>query len=77
MNKAILPGSNLVAELRPEARNAPESGIVEVMNYGRLRQGLIPLWVGEGDLPTPRFIADAAARSANWGQAMRLSHSSP
>lgn len=68
MNKAILPGSNLVAELRPEARNAPESGIVEVMNYGRLRPGLIPLWVGEGDLPTPSFIADAAARSLAAGE---------
>jgi len=68
MNKAILPGSTLVAELRPEARNAPESGIVEVMNYGRLRPGLIPLWVGEGDLPTPAFIADAAARSLAAGE---------
>ncbi len=68
MNKAILPGSSLVAELRPEARNAPESGIVEVMNYGRLRPGLIPLWVGEGDLPTPAFIAGAAARSLAAGE---------
>ncbi|MCU4178931.1 pyridoxal phosphate-dependent aminotransferase [Bosea sp. BH3] len=68
MNKALLPGSTLVAEIRPEARNAPESGIVEVMNYGRLRQGLIPLWVGEGDLPTPSFIADAAARSLAAGE---------
>lgn len=68
MNKAILPGSTLVAELRPEARNAPESGIVEVMNYGRLRPGLIPLWVGEGDLQTPSFIADAAARSLAAGE---------
>ena len=39
--------------LRAEARDAPESGIVEVFNYGRGREGLIPLWVGEGDLPTP------------------------
>jgi len=68
MNKAILPGSTLLAEIRPEARNAPESGIVEVMNYGRLRPGLIPLWVGEGDLPTPSFIADAAARSLAAGE---------
>ncbi|KQK31084.1 aspartate aminotransferase [Bosea thiooxidans] len=68
MNTAILPGSTLVAELRPEAVNAPESGIVEVMNYGRLRPGLIPLWVGEGDLPTPSFISDAAARSLAAGE---------
>ena len=68
MNTAILPGSTLIAELRPEARNAPESGIVEVMNHGRLRPGLIPLWVGEGDLSTPAFIADAAARSLAAGE---------
>ena len=37
MNIATLPGSTLVSDLRPEALNAPESGIVEVMNYGRLR----------------------------------------
>src|SRR5215468_7851140 len=48
--------------LRREARDAPESGIVEVMNYGRDRAGLIPLWAGEGDLVTPAFIADAAMR---------------
>ena len=40
-----------------EARLAPESGIVAVVNYGRGRHGLIPLWAGEGDLPTPEFIS--------------------
>ncbi len=54
--------------LRPEAREAPESGIVEVFNYGRNRPGLIPLWVGEGDLPTPGFIAEAASRSLAAGE---------
>lgn len=54
--------------LRPEALGAPESGIVEVFNYGRTREGLIPLWVGEGHLPTPGFIAEAAARSLAAGE---------
>jgi aspartate/methionine/tyrosine aminotransferase len=45
------------------AQNAPTSGIVEVFNYGRNKAGLIPLWVGEGDAPTPPFIAEAAAKS--------------
>ena len=49
--------------LRPEAEGAPESGIVEVANYGRGRPGLIPLWIGEGHLPTPPFIAAAANRA--------------
>lgn len=50
----------ITSYLRPEARLAPESGIVAVMNHGRLREGLIPLWAGEGDLPTPEFITRAA-----------------
>ena len=54
--------------LRPEAALAPESGIVEVANYGRGKPDLIPLWVGEGDLPTPQFIAEAATRSLAAGE---------
>jgi aspartate/methionine/tyrosine aminotransferase len=63
-----MTSGNLVAALRPEARDAPESGIVEVFNYGRTREGLVPLWVGEGDLPTPDFISDAAVRSLRAGE---------
>ena len=54
--------------LRREAREAPQSGIVEVMKHGFGRPGLIPLWAGEGDLPTPAFICDAAARSLAAGE---------
>ena len=46
--------------IRPMAASLPESGIIEVVNYGRERPGLIPFWAGEGDLPTPDFICDAA-----------------
>ena len=59
---------SLVESLRPEARLAPESGIVAVANYGRGREGLIPLWVGEGDLPTPAFISDAVTRALAAGE---------
>ena len=58
----------LADALRREAGAAPESGIVEVANYGRGRAGLIPLWVGEGDLPTPSFICEAATRGARGGR---------
>jgi aspartate/methionine/tyrosine aminotransferase len=58
----------LMSALRPEARNAPHSGIVEVFNHGRNKPGLIPLWVGEGDLPTPSFIVDAAEKSLRAGE---------
>jgi aspartate/methionine/tyrosine aminotransferase len=57
-----------VLAIRPEAENAPESGIVEVANYARGREGVIPLYVGEGDLPTPAFICDAAARALRAGE---------
>src|ERR1700754_506538 len=54
--------------LTASAKGLPESGIVEVMNYGRRREGTIALWAGEGDLPTPDFISDAAARSLKAGE---------
>lgn len=54
--------------IRPEAADAPTSGIVDVMGAGRGRPGLIPLWVGEGDRPTPPFIAEAAARALHDGE---------
>ena len=59
---------NLIETLRAEARAAPESGIVEVANRGRGREGIIPLWAGEGDLPTPAFITDAATRALSGGE---------
>ncbi|ESW84048.1 pyridoxal phosphate-dependent aminotransferase [Mesorhizobium sp. C280B] len=58
----------LIDTLRAEARAAPESGIVAVMNRGRGRDGMIPLWAGEGDLPTPAFITDAAAKAMAGGE---------
>lgn len=54
--------------LRAAARLAPESGIVELMNYARGREGMIPLWVGEGDLPTPDFISQAASAALAGGE---------
>ncbi len=59
---------SVLDDIRPEARALPASGIVEVFDYGRNRQGLIPLWVGEGDLPTPGFICDAAVASLSAGE---------
>ncbi|APF38604.1 aspartate aminotransferase [Chelatococcus daeguensis] len=59
---------SLLSSLRREAREAPASGIVDVVNHGRTRPGLIPLWVGEGDMSTPAFIAEAATRSLVAGE---------
>ena len=53
-------GHTLPGPVNAVALAAPESGIVEVVNRGRERSGVIPLWVGEGDTPTASFICDAA-----------------
>ena len=37
-----------------------ETDIVKIAKYGWGRQGLIPMWFGEGDVPTPTFISHAA-----------------
>ena len=55
--------TSLIDALRPSAQRTPESGIVRVFNYGRTKQGLIPLWAGEGDTPTPELIYRAATDS--------------
>ena len=47
---------------------SPESGIVDIMNYGRRRGGVMPLWAGEGDLATPAFISEAAMASLRDGE---------
>ncbi|MBL8581190.1 MAG: pyridoxal phosphate-dependent aminotransferase [Rhizobiaceae bacterium] len=54
--------------LSARAAAAPASGIAEVMRHGFGRAGIIPLWVGEGDLPTARPICDAAAQSLARGE---------
>jgi Aspartate/tyrosine/aromatic aminotransferase len=54
--------------LSPRALGVPESGIVEIINYARGRDGLLPLWAGEGDLPTPDFINRAASEALLAGE---------
>jgi len=68
MTVVSTPERNWLAEIRPAMRDVAPSGIVEVFNYGRGRQGLILLWVGEGDLPTPPFISEAAKTSLDRGE---------
>src|SRR6516225_1763813 len=54
--------------IRPAMRDVATSGMVEVCNYGRGRQGLIPLRVAEGYLATPPFISEAAKASLDRGE---------
>lgn len=59
---------DLIPSLRPAARTLPESKIVTVFSYGRTKQGIIPMWAGEGDLPTPSFISDATSKALANGE---------
>ncbi|KQZ50912.1 aspartate aminotransferase [Rhizobium sp. Root149] len=58
----------LKESLSARALAAPQSGIVELVNYARGRQGLIPLWAGEGDLPSPDFINRATKDALDAGE---------
>lgn len=65
---AVSLSNHVRNSLRPAAASLPESGIIELVNYGREIEDLIPMWVGEGDLPTPAFICDAATAALEAGQ---------
>ena len=54
--------------LRREVSCAPTSALKAVANYGNGRDGLIPLWAGEGNLPTPAFISDASVQALKNGE---------
>src|SRR5690606_21268438 len=59
--------THLLAAIRPDIAALPESGIIELVNAGRDDPEVIRLWVGEGDRPTPPFIAAAATRALEAG----------
>ncbi|QRI66213.1 pyridoxal phosphate-dependent aminotransferase (plasmid) [Shinella sp. PSBB067] len=54
--------------ISPQAAAAPASGIAAVMKHGFGRSDIVPLWVGEGDLPTPALICRAAAAALERGE---------
>ncbi len=59
--------SETPAPLRPEIASLETSRIQQIFDLGLGREGLIPLWVGEGDRSTPAFICDAAAAAMKAG----------
>jgi aspartate/methionine/tyrosine aminotransferase len=62
-NSADTALASPTAGLRPTIGGLPSSKIREIAHAGMGRDDLIPLWFGEPDTPTPRFIGDAAARA--------------
>ncbi len=63
----VTPLPDTMPPVSREAAGVWPSGIGELVAYGVERPGLIPLWVGEGDRPTPAFIAEAAHRALRDG----------
>ena len=51
------------AEINASVANLAESQIRQIMELGHQMEGVIPLWFGEGDEPTPEFIKQAAVQA--------------
>ncbi len=54
--------------LRHTLAELPEQSIVDIAALARGRENVIALWYGEGDLPTPGFVKDAATRALDDGK---------
>lgn len=57
-----------ITGVRPSIAQMPENGIVEVAKLGWDRPDLIPLWFGEGDLPSPAVADEATIASLKNGE---------
>jgi aspartate/methionine/tyrosine aminotransferase len=58
----------MAVTVRPRIQNLQASLIAEVAILGMGDPEVLPLWFGEGDQPTPRFITEAAARALEAGE---------
>jgi aspartate/methionine/tyrosine aminotransferase len=58
-----LTSDQLVASIKQSQQDEPDSGILRAVNHGFGREGLIPLWTGQGPLKTPDFICEAASKA--------------
>lgn len=54
--------------IRPDILALEPSGLARIFELGRGVPGLIPLWLGETDLVTPKFIRDAAIAALEDGK---------
>ncbi|MFN0192642.1 MAG: pyridoxal phosphate-dependent aminotransferase [Aestuariivirga sp.] len=60
--------ANPLTAITPQARDEPDSGIVRAAMYGFAKQGVIPLWSGEGNLPTPETFSRPASEALARGE---------
>jgi aspartate/methionine/tyrosine aminotransferase len=54
--------------IRPGIEELADSPIIRIFREGRRLPGLIPMWAGEPDVPTPAFICEAATRALAEGR---------
>ncbi len=59
--------SSAIASIRERVEQLPSSKIRDVANASLGLEGLIPLWFGESDLPTPDFIKTAGVNAMMQG----------
>ena len=53
--------------IRDQVKRLPASKIRQIVNANLDLEGIIPLWFGEPDLPTPDFITEAGALAMRQG----------
>src|SRR4030065_2252289 len=58
----------LLDSITRQARDEPDSGIVTAAMYGFAKPGVIPMWSGEGNVPTPELFSRAAIDSLLKGE---------
>ena len=57
-----------MSPIRPAIRNLAVNGIAQVAGLGLGDPDIVPLWFGESDLATPKFICDAAKQALDEGK---------
>ena len=68
----MLKAAVMTTPIRPEIAALQPSGLARIFDLGRGVPGLIPLWLGETDLVTPKFIRDAAMNALEDGKTFYL-----
>jgi aspartate/methionine/tyrosine aminotransferase len=58
----------MLSHITPQAANEPDSGIVRAAMHGFAKPGIIPLWSGEGNLPTPELFTKPVVESLSRGE---------
>ena len=61
------------SHIRPQIQDLVTENIGTLAERARDLGGVIPLWFGEGDLPTPAFIRDAAKHALDVGRTFYVS----